>query len=154
MNIFIEISLFMKKDSEVGSRLLLLADRLGLNPNQFSVQIGKDRSYLHKISKEIQSDVLRNIFSAFPQANLTWIVTGEGEPLLYHPTEALQSTDASLILRMFNEERGKVEKLEKENKVLVKEREVLKDSISKLNLENLSLKQQMGIETSPSTKAG
>lgn len=143
----------MKNDSEVGSRLLLLADKLGLNPNQFSIQIGKDRSYLHKISKEIQSDVLRNIFNSFPQANLAWIITGEGEPLLYQPTESLQSTDASLILRMFNEERGKIEKLEKENKTLMKEKQELKDSINKLNLENLSLKQQLGIEISPSSKA-
>lgn len=84
--------------------------------------------------------------------NADWLMTGRGEMLLQKSDKTLHSSDASLLLRMLNKESEKIEELEKENKNLMKDKENLKDSINKLNLENSSLKQQLGIEISPSIK--
>ena len=149
----------MKEEGEIKARLYLLAKKLGITPNEFSIRIGKDRTYLSKISKEIQTDVLRNIFVAFPCVNILWIITGEGEILFQKADETLQSSDASLLLRMFNKETEKVEKLQNEledlineNKELVKEKGSLQEEAYRLSLENIQLKQQLGMEVSPSSK--
>ena len=49
--------------SEVQERLIVLAKALNISPNQFSLSIGRDRSYVKKITKEIQTDALRSIFT-------------------------------------------------------------------------------------------
>lgn len=150
----------MKEESEIKARLYLLANCLGVTPNEFSIRIGKDRTYLSKVSKEIQTDVLRNIFITFPSVNILWIITGEGEVLTQKADEALQSNDTSLLLRMLNKEVEKVEKLQNkmdellcENKELLKEKVSLQENVYRLNLENIQLKQRLEMETSPSSKA-
>ena len=65
--------------SEVQERLVVLAKALNISPNQFSLSIGRDRSYVKKITKEIQTDALRSIFNIYPNVNLVWIITGEGD---------------------------------------------------------------------------
>lgn len=84
--------------------------------------------------------------------NADWLMTGRGEMLLQKSDKTLLSSDASLLLRMLNKESERIEELEKENKNLIRDKEILKDSINKLKLENLSLKHQLGVETSPSSK--
>ena len=65
--------------SEVQERLIVLAKALNISPNQFSLSIGRDRSYVKKITKEIQTDALRSIFNTYPNVNLVWIITGKGD---------------------------------------------------------------------------
>ena len=65
--------------SEVQERLIVLAKALNISPNQFSLSIGIDRSYVKKITKEIQTDALRSIFNTYPNVNLVWIITGKGD---------------------------------------------------------------------------
>ncbi|NDW13194.1 hypothetical protein D0T50_09840 [Bacteroides sp. 214] len=65
-------------EHSVKQRLFELCAAIGLTPNQFSIEIGHNRDYLRKITKEIGSDKLRQIHRLYPQVNLTWLITGEG----------------------------------------------------------------------------
>ena len=73
--------------SEVKERLLRLTKALNITPNQFSLSIGRDRSYIKKITKEIQTDALRSIFNTYPNVNLMWIITGEGDIFIQEESE-------------------------------------------------------------------
>lgn len=150
-----------KYKSEIQRRLFLLASEFGLSPNQFSIKIGRDRSYLHKIAKEVQSDALRDIFTTFPSANIVWIITGEGDMLLNEGDDTLRSSDASLLLRLFNEERLKTSKLEEEIRDLViekktveKERDELKEMLNSIKIDNVKLRQKLGIDEPRENMAG
>lgn len=150
-----------KYKSEVQRRLFLLASEFGLSPNQFSIKIGRDRSYLHKIAKEVQSDALRDIFTTFPSANIVWIITGEGDMLLNEGDDTLRSSDASLLLRLFNEERSKTSKLEEEirdlaieKKTVEKERDELKEVLNSIKIDNVKLRQKLGIDEPRENMAG
>ena len=150
-----------KYKSEVQRRLFLLASEFGLSPNQFSIKIGRDRSYLHKIAKEVQSDALRDIFTTFPSANIVWIITGEGDMLLNEGDDTLRSSDASLLLRLFNEERSKTSKLEEEirdlaieKKTVEKERDELKEMLNSIKIDNVKLRQKLGIDEPRENMAG
>lgn len=150
-----------KYKSEVQRRLFLLASEFGLSPNQFSIKIGRDRSYLHKIAKEVQSDALRDIFTTFPSANIVWIITGEGDMLLNEGDDTLRSSDASLLLRLFNEERSKTSKLEEEirslvveKKIVEKERDDLKEMLNSIKIDNVKLRQKLGIDEPRENMAG
>ena len=74
-------------EPEIKTRILQLVKALDMNPNQFSKQIGKDRSYVTSIKKEISTDVLRNIFDQFPNVNIMWIITGEGDIFIEEESE-------------------------------------------------------------------
>lgn len=111
----------MKTNSELQKRLYQLAEHLKLNPAQFSVRMGKDRTYLSNISKEIQTDALRNIYKAFPNVNIIWIVTGDGEMFISENNEAVSSKN-ELILYL----KDQIKELEKVNKSLLIENVQLK----------------------------
>lgn len=143
----------MEKESEIKNRLYYLVEELGLNPSRFSSKIGKDRTYLSNISKEIQTDVLRNIYIAFPQVNLVWLITGKGEIFLPEPNLSQAATDLKTLLTTFNEERRLAKQLQKEKDELMDEKMELKECIHQLEMENLKLKQQLGSDLSPSSKA-
>ena len=72
----------MKTDTPVKERLIQLCEALDMTTNQFSLKIGKSREFVRKITGEIGSDALRNILRSFPNVNLVWIITGEGEIFL------------------------------------------------------------------------
>ena len=65
--------------SGIKERLILLCDALKLTPNAFSESIGRDRSFVKSIKKEIRSDALEKIITTFPSVNLIWLITGEGD---------------------------------------------------------------------------
>ena len=136
----------------IKERLLDLCNEIQVSKAYFSQEIGKNRQFIDKITGEIGSDVLRQIYLRFPSVNVLWIITGKGDMLLQKSDETLHSSDASLLLRMLNKEREKIDKLEENNKNLMREKEELKDNINQLNIENLKLKQQLGVEVSPSIK--
>lgn len=65
----------------VQERLLLLADTLEGSRRVFQQKIGKSSSYIVNISVPSRK-ALRDIKAAYPQVNLDWILTGEGEMFL------------------------------------------------------------------------
>ena len=71
--------------SSITQRLKILIERLGLNTRSFSqalgVSEGTTRNYFNRASKP-NADYLEKIGSSFESANLHWLITGTGEPLL------------------------------------------------------------------------
>ncbi len=74
----------MSQDT-INQRLIFLLNALGMKAGSFSRALGVSettvRNYLDRNSKP-SSDILEKIAYTFEQVNLTWLVTGRGEPLL------------------------------------------------------------------------
>lgn len=97
--------------SEMQRRLCLLCDALGVSNREFSRKIGKSDNYIATINIDITVGVVNNIYTAFPQINLYWLITGEGEILQKEPL----SEELSSYLKKENLE------LKNENKELLME---------------------------------
>lgn len=114
-----------KKDnftSEMQERLSRLAEALGMSNRELSRRIGKSDNYIATMNKDITVGVVNNIYTAFPQVNLLWLITGKGDILLKEPlTEELSD-----YIQRENKE------LKSENKELLMEVGRLQGVISEL----------------------
>lgn len=65
-------------------RLMQFIKQAGLSARQFDLSIGASNGYTLRMKKNnasIGSDVIENIIRTYPQLNLVWLITGEGEML-------------------------------------------------------------------------
>lgn len=52
-----------------------------VNKSEFGRMVGVSNAYVSSIRKSIQPDKLERIGSAFPDLNVSWLLTGDGEML-------------------------------------------------------------------------
>lgn len=78
---------------------------------------------------------IRTILIKNPSLNADWVMTGRGEMLIDEHGNSYHPHDVSALLKMFTEERNRVEKLQAE--------------LRKVELENLELKHKLEIKTYP-----
>ncbi|WP_455673763.1 hypothetical protein [Phocaeicola sp.] len=112
----------MNKDSHIKERLFELCDALSINYSAFSLSLGKNREFLRKITGEIGSDAIRQIYRIYPDVNVQWIITGEGDKFLSKQS----SNENSTVLKEVNE------KLSQEIKRLNEEIKSLNREVGKL----------------------
>lgn len=65
-------------------RLMQFINYAGLSARQFDLSIGASNGYtlrMQKNSASVGSDVIENILKAYPQLNVVWLITGEGDML-------------------------------------------------------------------------
>lgn len=65
-------------------RLIEFIEYAGLSARQFDLSIGAANGYTLRMKKNhasIGSDVIENILKKYPQLNVVWLITGEGEML-------------------------------------------------------------------------
>ena len=65
-------------------RLMQFIQQAGLSARQFDISIGAANGYTLRMKKNrasIGSDVIENIVRTYPQLNVSWLITGEGEML-------------------------------------------------------------------------
>ncbi|MCJ7466071.1 MAG: hypothetical protein MUO53_05175 [Maribacter sp.] len=65
-------------------RLVQFIQYVGLSARQFDLSIGAGNGYTLRMQKNhasIGSDVIENIIRTYPELNLVWLITGEGEML-------------------------------------------------------------------------
>lgn len=65
-------------------RLMEFIKFAGLSARQFDISIGASNGYTLRMVKNnasIGSDVIENILKVYPQLNVVWLITGEGEML-------------------------------------------------------------------------
>ena len=78
-------------------RLMQFISHAGLSARQFDISIGAANGYTLRMKKNrasIGSDVIENIVRTYPQLNVAWLITGEGEML---------KSDSKLELKTFEE---------------------------------------------------
>jgi len=74
-------------------RLLKIAEHYGLTPNKFSEIIGMSRAFIKNINEEISTKPMRNILLKFPEVNIVWLLTGEGEMILKNTNAEIETTE-------------------------------------------------------------
>ncbi|HMB63017.1 MAG TPA: hypothetical protein VKN36_08095 [Eudoraea sp.] len=65
-------------------RLMQFIKYAGLSARQFDISIGAGNGYTLRMKKNnasIGSDVIENIIKTYPQLNVVWLLTGEGNML-------------------------------------------------------------------------
>jgi hypothetical protein len=73
-------------------RLMQFIKYVGLSARQFDLSIGASNGYtlrMQKNSASIGSDVIENIIKTYPQLNVIWLITGEGEMLKENEQELI-----------------------------------------------------------------
>ncbi len=65
----------------VKSRLLEFVAYTQMSKRKFQEKIGVSNSYIQNISESIGADVMNRISIQYPELNITWLLTGEGEML-------------------------------------------------------------------------
>lgn len=84
----------------VKERIIEFIDFKGVSKRGFAASIGKSNSYVNNIVSSISTDVISVIKENYPELNIDWLITGEGEMLLEHPEEKIESNlndEAKLI---------------------------------------------------------
>lgn len=75
----------------VQERLIAFIDYKGITKNKFENLCGLGKRYVSNISRSISPDVVKKISLTFPDLNMGWVMTGEGEMLKKSP-EVAQDT--------------------------------------------------------------
>lgn len=63
----------------IKDRILQFIEYKGIKKNRFEVICGLPQRYVSNIGKTIQSDAIEKIVLNFPDLNLHWLITGNGE---------------------------------------------------------------------------
>lgn len=71
--------------NSVKERLIAFIDYKGISKNKFEILCGLSKRYVSNISKSISTDVVERISLNFPELNMGWILTGDGEMLKSSP---------------------------------------------------------------------
>lgn len=66
----------------VKDRLIAFLEEKGINKSEFGRRIGVSSAFITSMRKSIQPDKVRSIKEQFPDLNIEWLLTGEGEMLL------------------------------------------------------------------------
>lgn len=99
-----------KTNSAIKERCLLVCSYLGISASKLSQDSGMNREYIRLMKDFANADFLRYIHRTYPQIDLVWLITGEGEMI----KTCEETGNISLLIKMLNEEREKVKKLEAE----------------------------------------
>ena len=68
-------------NTNVKDRLTAFLDKKGINKSEFGRTIGVSAAFVSSIRQSIQPDKLSKIAVAYPDLNIEWLLTGEGEML-------------------------------------------------------------------------
>ena len=68
-------------ESTIKSRLIDFLDYKRVSKTDFGKSIGVSNAFVTSIRKSIQPDKLQSIASTFPDLNINWLMTGDGEML-------------------------------------------------------------------------
>lgn len=77
--------------STVKERLIAFISYLGMSKNAFEIACGLSTRYVSNISASVSPDKLKQISLKFPELNVEWLLTGQGEMLReIHSTPTFQ----------------------------------------------------------------
>lgn len=106
------------------SRIKQFADYQGVSMRKFCESVGIANGSFTKV-KSIGSENLLKIFSAYPNINLEWLITGEGSMIKTKQSTASSAT----LLEIIKEKDARIEQFIRENERLALELKNLKKNI-------------------------
>lgn len=118
--------------SEIQKRLCELADALGKSNREFSRSLGKSDNYIASLRNDITVGVVNKISTIYPQVNIVWLVTGEGDKLI---AKSATKDLYDYILRENSLLKEENKKIAEENKTLFAKVAVLEDRIVQMKKE-------------------
>lgn len=68
-------------ESTVKDRLIAFIEHKGITKNKFETLCGLSKRYVSNISQSISPKVVKRISLTFPELNMGWVLTGDGEML-------------------------------------------------------------------------
>lgn len=107
--------------SKTINRIMLVIKHLGISARQFDISIGTANGYILRMQKNnasVGSDVIERIIQLYPQINLVWLITGQGDMLLENSKKETHKTNHE-IEQYINERLS--EKWSAEKKLLLDE---------------------------------
>lgn len=112
-------------------RLMQFIKYAGLSARKFDLSIGASNGYTLRMQKNnasVGSDVIENILRIYPQLNVVWLITGQGEML---------KTEDGLIINFDDQARGKQNEIEKiiERKIKEQQEKELKRLLKEVTQE-------------------
>lgn len=72
----------MAEFQTVKDRLLLFLKYKGIGQSKFEEKVGISRGYISNLRESPTSKIMLKIFSAFPEINQTWLLSGYGNMLV------------------------------------------------------------------------
>lgn len=122
-------------------RLMQFIKFAGLSARQFDLSIGASNGYTLRMQKNhasVGSDIIANIVKVYPQLNIVWLITGEGE--------MLKTEEEELILdfeKLPKEKQSEIEQII-EAKIKERQEEELKRLLKEVTKEIERTKKKMG----------
>ena len=122
-------------------RILQFIDYKGIGITKFFKETGIKRGFLDtdKLDSSVSDMFLAKIIAVFPELNIEWLLTGEGEMLRKEGIvqQAVNNVSSTITQNQTINVPKDYEELKKENKRLTQENSVLKDKIISLMEENI-----------------
>lgn len=122
-------------------RILQFIDYKGIGITKFFKETGIKRGFLDtdKLDSSVSDMFLAKIIAVFPELNIEWLLTGEGEMLRKEGIvqQALNNVSSTITQNQTINVPKDYEELKKENKRLTQENSVLKDKIISLMEEKI-----------------
>lgn len=123
------------KFTNIKDRIIYFVERKGLNKEKFFSEAGTTSANFRGKAKDtpLNSNTITNIIAAYPEINLRWLLTGEGEPW----KDNQEPTDG-LLLQQIEKLKERIRDIEIENAQLVGRNEANEKTIQIL-MNNLGL---------------
>lgn len=122
-------------------RILQFIDYKGIGITKFFKETGIKRGFLDtdKLDSSVSDMFLAKIIAVFPELNIEWLLTGEGEMLRKEGIvqQAVNNVSSTITQSQTINVPKDYEELKKENKRLTQENSVLKDKIISLMEEKI-----------------
>ena len=111
-------------NTTVKDRLFAFIAYKGIKKNKFETMCGLSHRYVSNISRSIQPDIIEKISLTFPELNMGWVLTGQGEmlnnapapqpesePAMNEPWYAQVILNQSLTIKRLTEENAELKRL-------------------------------------------
>jgi transcriptional regulator with XRE-family HTH domain len=104
----------------------------GFSERYFCRSIGVSESFVSAMRKSLQPDKIHNISKLYPELNMTWVLTGEGNMLFDHESSLTQKdlVQLSYCNELVEAKQKQIELLEKDNQALEREIAILHELVT------------------------
>lgn len=111
-----------KINYEIRERVLQVCRYLDVSPNKLSQDSGMSREYIRLMKDYANADFLRYIFRTYPDIDIVWLITGEGE-MIKRQSNLINTDDYvtipkeawDIIKKQSDDLRAQIERIEKKD---------------------------------------